>query len=67
VSEQELNVLIDALVAELTVPVAVLVIEDPWLDELYVRRYGPLPELPAWSPKTEALVAEFVARTGGAR
>ncbi|MFJ2863727.1 hypothetical protein [Kitasatospora sp. NPDC087314] len=29
--------------------------------------FGPLPELPAWSPQTELLVAEFEARTGGAR
>ncbi|MFJ9448217.1 hypothetical protein ACIRRH_41335 [Kitasatospora sp. NPDC101235] len=66
-TEQGLNVLIDALVEELTVPVAVLVIDDPWLDEAVLTRLdGPLPELPAWSPQTVALVEEFEAM-GGAR
>jgi hypothetical protein len=54
-----LNTLMDALVEELTVPVALLVIEDPQPDELCTQ--------PVWSPATEALVAEFVARTGGVR
>ncbi|MFJ5070193.1 hypothetical protein ACIQC7_27670 [Kitasatospora sp. NPDC088556] len=58
-SELELNTLVE----ELRVPVALLVFDDPWLDMLY----GPLPELPAWSPATVALVAEFEARTGGVR
>ncbi|MFD4394711.1 hypothetical protein [Kitasatospora sp. NPDC058478] len=29
--------------------------------------FGPLPELPAWSPETKALVTEHSARTGGTR
>ncbi|MFE5582499.1 hypothetical protein [Kitasatospora sp. NPDC056531] len=66
-SDTELNVLMDSLVAELTVPVALLVIEDPWLDALDTVTNGPLPELPAWSSATKALVAEYAARTGGAR
>jgi hypothetical protein len=57
-SELELNTLIDALRAELAVPVELLVVEGPVSGAV---------ELPAWSPVTEALVAEFVARTGGAR
>jgi hypothetical protein len=65
--ESELNALIDALVEELAVPVALLVFEDPWLDAFDTQLYGPLPGLPVWSAETEALVAEFVARTGGAR
>ena len=56
-SELELNTLIDSLTAELAVPVEVLVVEGPVSDA----------ELPAWSSATEALVAEYVARTGGAR
>ncbi|MFF1790809.1 hypothetical protein ACFVX9_30630 [Kitasatospora sp. NPDC058243] len=63
VSELELNALLDALLAEIAMPAALLVFDDPWLDVLY----GPLPELPAWSPETVALVAEYSARTGGAR
>ncbi|MFB7910226.1 hypothetical protein ACFC1T_27710 [Kitasatospora sp. NPDC056076] len=66
-NESELDTLLDALLAEIAMPVALLVFEDPWLDALDVVLYGPLPELPAWSPSTEALVAEFAARTGGAR
>lgn len=64
-SELELNGLLDSLVEEMRMPVALLVIEDPWLDALDDRVYGPL-VLPAWSPETKALVTEYTARTGGA-
>nr|BFD90672.1 hypothetical protein KitaXyl93_20320 [Kitasatospora sp. Xyl93] len=60
---QELDTLIDSLVEELAVPVVQLVMDDPWLETLC----GPLPALPSWSPQTVALVAEYEARTGGAR
>ncbi|NUP53416.1 MAG: hypothetical protein HOW97_39760 [Catenulispora sp.] len=56
-SETELNVLMDSLSAEVVVPVEVLVVEGPVSDA----------ELPVWSSATEALVAEYSARTGGAR
>ncbi|WBP89474.1 hypothetical protein [Kitasatospora cathayae] len=56
-SELELNALVDSLSAEVTVPVEVLVVEGP----------VSAVELPAWSSATEALVAEYAARTGGAR
>lgn len=66
-NESELDTLLDALLAEIAVPVALLVFEDPWLDALYTVLDGPVPELPRWSPATEALVAEYAARMGGAR
>jgi hypothetical protein len=65
--ERELNTLIDSLVEELRVPVEILVVNDPYLEGLVAALDGALPELPAWSPTTEALVAEYTARTGGAQ
>ncbi|MBV6697491.1 hypothetical protein KV557_10175 [Kitasatospora aureofaciens] len=54
-SELELNTLIDALRAELAVPVEVLVVEGP---------VSGVVDLPAWSPQTERLVAEYRLREG---
>ncbi|MGW3072317.1 hypothetical protein [Kitasatospora sp. NPDC001132] len=74
-TELELNARLDAALASLSAPpqqpATQLVLEDSWLDRFFVLlgdADGSQAEslLPAWSPQTVALVAEFTARTGGA-
>jgi hypothetical protein len=66
--ELELNERLDATLAHLSAPAMQLVVPDPWLDRWYEVLDGRAETLlPVWSPQTEALVAEYEARTGGAR
>ncbi|MFG3228164.1 hypothetical protein ACGF07_25730 [Kitasatospora sp. NPDC048194] len=66
ISEQELNALLDAtLAAYAEMHSWPIVYDDPVQREMHAAYcdllYGPLPELPAWSSATEALVAEWKA------
>lgn len=65
--ELELNARLDTALVSLAAPVVQLVVPDPWLDRWYEVLDGRAETLlPVWSPQTEALVAEYEARTGGA-
>ncbi|MEU1284969.1 hypothetical protein [Kitasatospora sp. NPDC005856] len=64
----ELEARIDAALVSLAAPATQLVVEDPWLDRWYEVLDGQVDEsLPVWSAETVELVAEYTARSGGAR
>ncbi|MFG2913296.1 hypothetical protein ACGF0D_10455 [Kitasatospora sp. NPDC048298] len=62
-----LNALLNDVIARLALPGRLVFDVDDGFGDWFDDWCWPQPELPAWSPATEALVAEYTARSGGAR